>query len=96
MVLEEPTPAVRGATRRIWESTTEPAAAIVAMLESHFRLILLQRPPNSLTFTKNKHALPEHDLRRVGREMTLYAEERVSVVIPLRPDLSEPEARLLT
>jgi AcrR family transcriptional regulator len=94
-VLEEPTQIVHEAARRIGETTTEPEVAIVGMVESHIRLIL-QGPPSTLIFTKNEHALPEHDRRRIRREMALYAEEWVSVVIPLRPDLSEPEARLLT
>lgn len=94
-VLEEPTQAVHGAARRIAETTTTPEAAIVGMVESHIRLIL-QGPPSTLIFTQNEHALPEQDRRRIRREMALYAEEWVSVVVPLRPDLSEPEARLLT
>jgi AcrR family transcriptional regulator len=94
-VLEEPTQIVHEAARRIGETTTEPEEAIVEMVESHIRLILLG-PPSTVIFTKNEHALPEHDRRRIRREMALYAEEWVSVMIPLRPDLSEPEARLLT
>jgi AcrR family transcriptional regulator len=94
-VLEEPTQAVHEAARRIGATTTEPKAAIAEMVETHIRLILLG-PPSTLIFTKNEHALPEHDRRRIRREMALYAEEWVSVVIPLRPDLSEPEVRLLT
>ncbi|WP_432838341.1 TetR/AcrR family transcriptional regulator [Dactylosporangium sp. CA-092794] len=94
-VLEEPTRAVHEAARRIGETTTDPGAAIVEMVESHIRLIL-QGPPSTLIFTKNEHALPEHDRRRIRREMAMYAEEWISVVTPLRPDLSEPEVRLLT
>ncbi|WP_244468625.1 MULTISPECIES: TetR/AcrR family transcriptional regulator [Bradyrhizobium] len=94
-VLEEPTQVVHEVAKRIAETTREPKAAIVAMVESHIRLIL-QGPPSTLIFTKNEHALPEHDRRRIRREMALYAEEWVSVVAPLRPDLSEAEARLLT
>lgn len=94
-VLEEPTQALHEIARRIVETTTEPEVAIVKMVESHIRLIL-QGPPSTLIFTKNEHALPEHDRRRIRREMALYAEEWVSIVIPLRPDLSEPETRLLT
>lgn len=94
-VLEEPTQIVHEFAKRIGETTTEPKAAIVAMVESHIRLIL-KGPPSTLIFTKNEHALPEQDRRRIRREMALYAEEWVSVLIPLRPDLSEPEARLLT
>ena len=94
-VLEEPTQAVHEVARRIGEATTNPKAAIVAMVDAHIRLIL-QGPPSTLIFAKNEHALPEHDRRRIRREMALYAEEWVSVVVPLRPDLSEPEARLLT
>ncbi|MFI5953849.1 TetR/AcrR family transcriptional regulator [Cryptosporangium sp. NPDC051539] len=94
-VLEEPTRIVHEAARRIAESTADPRAAIVGMVESHIRLILLG-PPSTLIFAKNEHALPEHDRRRIRREMAMYAEEWISVVAPLRPDLSEPEVRLLT
>jgi AcrR family transcriptional regulator len=94
-VLEEPTRVVHEVAKRIAETATEPKAAIVAMVESHIRLIL-QGPPSTLIFMKNEHALPENDRRRIRREMALYAEEWVSVVMPLRPDLSEAEARLLT
>lgn len=94
-VLEEPTQIVHEIAKRIGATTTEPEVAIVEMVESHIRLIL-QGPPSTLIFTKNEHALPEHDRRRIRREMALYAEEWVSVLIPLRPDLSEPETRLLT
>jgi AcrR family transcriptional regulator len=93
--LEEPTQALHEVARRIAQTTTEPQAAIVEMVESHIRLIL-QGPPSTLIFTKNEHALPEQDRRRIRREMAMYAEEWVFVVIPLRPDLSEPQARLLT
>jgi AcrR family transcriptional regulator len=94
-VLEEPTRNVHDAARRIAQTTSDPQAATVKMVESHIRL-MLQGPPSTLIFAKNEHALPELDRRRIRREMALYAEEWVSVVIPLRPDLSEPEARLLT
>lgn len=94
-VLEEPTQIVHEVAKRIAETTKDPKAAMMAMVESHIRLIL-KGPPSTLIFTKNEHALPEHDHRRIRREMALYAEEWISVIIPLRPDLSEPEARLLT
>jgi AcrR family transcriptional regulator len=94
-VLEEPTLLVHEAAKRIGQTRTAPEDAIVGMIESHIRLIL-QGPPSTLIFTKNEYALPEADRRRIRREMALYAEEWVSVVIPLRPDLSEPEVRLLT
>ncbi|SED03465.1 transcriptional regulator, TetR family [Bradyrhizobium erythrophlei] len=94
-VLEEPTQIVHEVAKQIAETTKDPKAAMIAMVESHIRLIL-KGPPSTLIFTKNEHALPEHDHRRIRREMALYAEEWISVIIPLRPDLSEPEARLLT
>lgn len=57
-VLEEPTQVVHEVAKRIAETTREPKAAIVAMVESHIRLIL-QGPPSTLIFTKNEHALPD-------------------------------------
>jgi len=94
-VLEEPTQMLQEAAKKIAQTTSEPEAATVKMVEAHIRL-MLQGPPSTLIFAKNEHALPEQDRRRIRREMALYAEEWISVVTPLRPDLSEPEARLLT
>ncbi len=94
-VLEEPTQALHEVARRIAQTTAEPQEAAVKMVEAHIRL-MLQGPPSTLIFAKNEYALPENDRRRIRREMALYAEEWASVVFPLRPDLSEPEARLLT
>jgi AcrR family transcriptional regulator len=75
----------------------EPDArlALAAMVEFHVRSVIAD-PPRTLIFLKNEHALPESDRRRIRREMNQYAQEWVSVVLQLRPDLSEPQARLLT
>ena len=94
-VLHESTELVHGEARRIAAATPDAEEALVAMVESHIRLIL-QGPPSPLIFLKSEHALPESERRRVRREMSMYAEEWISVLIPLRPDLSEPEVRLLT
>jgi AcrR family transcriptional regulator len=94
-VLDESLQLVHGEARRIAQATPDPEEALVAMVESHIRLVL-QGPPSPLIFLKSQHALPEPERRRIRREMALYAEEWISVLIPLRPDLSEPEVRLLT
>jgi AcrR family transcriptional regulator len=77
------------------ESESDPATALATMVDFHIRSVM-NAPPTPLIFLKNEHAFPELDRRRVRREMNLYAEEWISTVIPLRPDLSEPEIRLLT
>lgn len=94
-VLDEPTQLVHNEARRIAATTPDAEEALVAMVESHLRLIL-QGPPSPLIFVKSEHALPEHERRRIRREMSMYAEEWISVLTPLRPDLSRPEAWLLT
>ena len=94
-VLDESTQLVHGEARRIAASTPDAEEALVAMVGSHIRLVL-QGPPSPLIFLKSEHALPESERRRIRREMAMYAEEWISVLIPLRPDLSEPELRLLT
>ncbi|CAN3131732.1 TetR/AcrR family transcriptional regulator [Mycobacterium sp. smrl_JER01] len=73
----------------------DPLAALEAMVGFHVRSVVSD-PPRTLIFLKNEHALPESDRRRIRREMTMYAQEWVSMVHQLRPDLSEPQVRLLT
>lgn len=94
-VLDESLKLVHGEARRIAAATPDAEEALVAMVESHIRLVL-EGPPSPLIFLKSEHALPESERRRIRREMAIYAEEWISVLIPLRPDLSEPEVRLLT
>lgn len=73
----------------------DPRAALEAMVDFHVRSVVAD-PPRTLIFLKNEHALPESDRRRIRREMNMYAQEWVSMVLRLRPDLSEPQVRLLT
>jgi AcrR family transcriptional regulator len=94
-VLDESLKLVHGEARRIAAATPDAEEALVAMVESHIRLVL-EGPPSPLIFLKSEHALPDSERRRIRREMAIYAEEWISVLIPLRPDLSEPEVRLLT
>jgi AcrR family transcriptional regulator len=94
-VLETPLQSVHSAARRVAETSANPEDALVGMVESHIRLSL-DGVPSPLILTKNELALPEADRRRIRREMAMYAEEWISIVTALRPDLSEPEARLLT
>ncbi|MDV3125926.1 TetR/AcrR family transcriptional regulator [Mycobacterium sp. 21AC1] len=77
------------------EAEPDPRAALNAMVDFHIRTVLVG-PPTPLIFLKNEHAFPESDRRRIRREMNLYAEEWISTVSQLRPELSEPEVRLLT
>jgi len=94
-VLDESLHLVHDEARRIASSTPDAEEALIAMVESHLRLVL-DGPPSPLIFLKSEHALPEAERRRIRREMSIYAEEWISVLIPLRPDLSESEVRLLT
>lgn len=94
-VVEEGLQELHGFARGAADVETDPRAALVAMIEFHVRSVVADLPRTQI-FLKNEHALPELDRRRIRREMNMYAQEWVSMVVQLRPDLSEPQVRLLT
>lgn len=94
-VVENPLAALHRFARDTAESEPDPRAALEILVDFHIRSVVAG-PPTTLIFMKNEHAFPEADRRRIRREMNLYAEEWISIVGALRPDLSEPEVRLLT
>ncbi|MFW0153600.1 TetR/AcrR family transcriptional regulator [Mycobacterium sp. smrl_JER01] len=94
-VVEDPIESLHEFARKAAESQTDPHAALMAMVDFHIRSVL-EGPPTPLIFLKNEHSFPEADRRRIRRSMNRYAEEWISVVTTLRPDLSDPAARLLT
>ncbi|KWX19471.1 TetR family transcriptional regulator [Mycolicibacterium wolinskyi] len=94
-VVESPLAALHQFARETAESEPDPRAALEILVDFHIRSVI-GAAPTTLIFMKNEHALPEKDRRRIRREMNLYAEEWISIVSILRPDLSEPEVRLLT
>ncbi len=94
-VVESPLAALHQFARETAEAEPDPRAALEILVDFHIRSVLTSAP-TTLVFMKNEHALPEKDRRRIRREMNLYAEEWISIVGALRPELSEPEVRLLT
>jgi AcrR family transcriptional regulator len=94
-VVEEGLQELHGFAQSAADVEPEPRAALVAMVDFHVRSVVADLP-RTLIFLKNEHALPEFDRRRIRREMNMYAQEWVSMVLQLRPDLSEPQVRLLT
>lgn len=94
-VVEEGLQELHRFARATVDSESDPCVALQTMVDFHVRSVTTD-PPTTLIFLKNEHALPEADRRRIRREMNLYAQEWVLVVLQLRPDLSEPEVRLLT
>lgn len=94
-VVESPLAALHRFARETAETQPDPRAALDILVDFHIRSVI-GAAPTTLIFMKNEHALPEQDRRRIRREMNLYAEEWISIVTTLRPDLSEPEVRLLT
>ncbi|WP_308160047.1 TetR/AcrR family transcriptional regulator [Mycolicibacterium goodii] len=94
-VVENPIGSLHEFARNVAEQHEDPHAALTAMVEFHIRSVV-EGPPTTLIFLKNEYALPEADRRRIRRAMNLYAEEWISVVAILRPDLSDPAVRLLT
>lgn len=94
-VVENPIGALHDFARKVAEEDSDPHAALMAMVDFHIRSVV-EGPPTPLIFLKNEHAFPESDRRRIRRAMNRYAEEWISVVAILRPDLSDPAVRLLT
>lgn len=94
-VVEEGLQGLHRFAQRSADSEPDPRAALKAVIDFHTRSVVAG-PPGTLIFTKNEHALPECDLRRIRRSMNAYAQEWVSLVQRLRPDLAEPQVRLLT
>ncbi|MET4430232.1 TetR/AcrR family transcriptional regulator [Mycolicibacterium sp. 624] len=94
-VVESPLAALHRFARDTAEAEPDPHTALEILVDFHIRSVV-GTAPTTLVFMKNEHALPETDRRRIRREMNLYAEEWISIVSALRPDLSEPEIRLLT
>lgn len=94
-VVENPLDFLQRFARATTEAEPDPLAALTAMVEFHIRSVL-STAPTTLIFLKNEHAFPEADRRRIRRAMNIYAEEWISIVSPLRPELSEPEVRVLT
>lgn len=94
-VVESPLAALHQFARETAEAEPDPRAALETLVDFHIRSVVTTAP-TTLVFMKNEHAVPEKDRRRIRREMNLYAEEWISLVAALRPDLSEPEVRLLT
>jgi AcrR family transcriptional regulator len=94
-VVEDPLEALNQFARSTAETSADPRAALTAMIDFHVRTVITGAP-TPLIFLKNEHALPDADRRRIRRAMNSYAEEWISTVAPLRPELSDPEVRLLT
>lgn len=94
-VVEEGLQKLHQFARTTVDAEPDPRAALQAMVDFHIRSVIAE-PPRTLIFLKNEYALPESDRRRIRREMNLYAQEWVLIVLQLRPDLSEPQVRLLT
>ncbi|MGJ6124353.1 TetR/AcrR family transcriptional regulator [Mycolicibacterium sp. Y3] len=94
-VVEEGLQELHQFARATVDSEPDPRAALTAMIDFHVRSVIAD-PPRTLIFLKNEHALPESDRRRIRREMNQYAQEWILVVLQLRPDLAEPQVRLLT
>ncbi|WP_193045621.1 TetR/AcrR family transcriptional regulator [Mycolicibacterium baixiangningiae] len=94
-VVEEGLQELHQFARATVDSEPDPRAALETIVDFHVRSVITD-PPRSLIFLKNEYALPDAERRKVRREMNLYAQEWVLLVMQLRPDLSEPQARLLT
>lgn len=94
-VVEEGLQELHRFARATAAAESDPGAALAAMVDLHVRSVITG-PPRTLIFLKNEHAVPVSDQRRIRREMNLYAHEWILVVLRLRPDLSEPQVRLLT
>ena len=94
-VVENPLEFLHRFARATAELESDPRAALEAMVDFHIGSVL-SAAPTTLIFLKNEHAFPEVDRRRIRRAMNQYAEEWISTVLQLRPELAGSEVRLLT
>jgi AcrR family transcriptional regulator len=75
-------------------STNDDRRALSELVDNHVRIAIEDRRLLAV-YHREAHNLPEEDFRRLRRAQRHYLEEWVSVVAPLRPDLSDGEARLV-
>jgi AcrR family transcriptional regulator len=75
-------------------STDDDRRALSELVDNHVRIAIEDRRLLAV-YHREAHNLPEEDFRRLRRAQRHYLEEWVSVVAPLRPDLSDGEARLV-
>lgn len=83
-----------GGRARIAESATDPASALVALIDFHVDFAVA----NPAVITLHLHELdrlPEEPRREIRRLQRRYVEEWVTVLLGLRPELTPAEARVL-
>jgi AcrR family transcriptional regulator len=75
-------------------STDDDRHALSALVGNHVR-VAIEDQRLLAVYHREAHNLPEEDFRRLRRAQRHYLEEWLSVFAPLRPDLSDGEARLV-
>lgn len=73
--------------------TTDDSETLSALVSDHIRIAIDDRNVLAV-YHREVDNLPEEDRRRLRRLQRLYIEEWVHVLAPLRPDLTDQEARL--
>jgi AcrR family transcriptional regulator len=74
--------------------TPDDRDALVQLVRDQVRFAIEDRPLLQI-YLREIHSLPEEDRRRLRRKQRRYLEEWVHLVVELRPDLSDTEARTL-
>jgi AcrR family transcriptional regulator len=86
--------ALQHTAAHIVSNTDDDRLALSELVDNHVQVAIEDRRLLAV-YHREAHNLPEEDFRRLRRAQRHYLEEWVSVVAPLRPDLSDGEARLV-
>jgi AcrR family transcriptional regulator len=78
----------------IVEHTADDREALALLVRGQVRFAIDDRPLLQI-YLREIHSLPEEDRRRLRRKQRRYVEEWVHLVVELRPDLIDTEARAL-
>jgi AcrR family transcriptional regulator len=83
-----------GNAARIVDQTADEPAALTALIRDQVSFAVGDRDVLQV-YMREINSLPAEDRRRLRRKQRLYLEEWVDLLSELRPDLSDPEARIV-
>jgi AcrR family transcriptional regulator len=84
---------LRDAAAEIGRECHDDRAALTALVEHYVRMAIRDRQILQVYYSEQQ-SLAEDDLRKLRRAQRQYIEEWVCVLTPLRPELTDVEARL--
>ncbi|WP_028934385.1 TetR/AcrR family transcriptional regulator [Pseudonocardia spinosispora] len=84
---------LREGSDRIVAQAADDRTALSELVKDHIAVAIEDRAVLAV-YHREAHTLPERDRRRLRRAQRLYLEEWVHLLTSLRPELSDPEARV--